>query len=320
MAKPSTATVSSRSPRVRRRSRPHGRSGIFADLSYVFLLPGLLLYAVIVIYPTVAGGVMAFTDWRGGRESPNFVGLKNFAMIFGDPEAFGALTNTLLIAITLTIVQNIVGLSLALALNTKMLAFKTQMMARIVLRLAFFLPTLLPSVIVGFLWQFILTPSGPLNGALGAVGLDGLQQNWLGDPNVALWSVIGVVMWGSVGVTMVIYLAGLQGIPAELYEAAAIDGGSTWKQFRHVTLPLLIPATTVCLSLTLIGALKIFDQVFVMTGGGPGYATQTMSLLMYKEAFVSRQYGYSTAIALCLAMLVFAMAMLQLRFLKRFEV
>lgn len=305
------------SPQVtRRRSRRKGhrrQSGIFADISYLFLLPALLLYGLVVIYPTIAGGVLAFTDWRGGRTEPQFVGLRNFAQILSDPEAFGALTNTLLIAVSLTIVQNVVGLSLALALNSKI-------KSRIVLRLVFFLPTLLPSVIVGFLWQFILTPAGPLNSLLAAVGLEGAQQNWLGSPDVALWSVIGVVMWGGVGVTMVIYLAGLQGVPDELYEAAAIDGASMSRRFRHVTLPLLIPATTVCLSLTLIGALKVFDQVFVMTGGGPGYSTQTMSVLMYKEAFVSRDYGYSAAIALCLAMLVFAMATLQLKFLKRFEV
>ncbi len=132
--------------------------------------------------------------------------------------------------------------------------------------------------------------------------------------------MIAVIIWQNAGLTMVIYLAGLQGIPDELLEAAEIDGASRPQRFRHVTLPLLMPATTIVLSLTLISSLKLFDQVFVMTGGGPGYATETLSMVMYKEAFVSGRYGYSAAIALVLTMLVFAFALFQLRALRRFEV
>lgn len=280
---------------------------------YWFVVPALALYTLVVLYPTVAGGAYAFTDWGGGRTTPDFIGLDNFVELFSTGSALSALRNTLIIAVCTTVIQTLVGLALALALHSALAS-------RNLLRTLFFAPALLPPVIIGFLWQYVLTPDGPLNDVLRSVGLEGLTQNWLGDSSVALASVIAVIIWQNSGLTMVIYLAGLQGIPDELRESAEIDGATWWQRLRHVTVPLLIPATTITLSLTLIVSLKLFDQVFVMTGGGPGYATQTLSLIMYEEAFVSGRYGYSTAIALVLAMIVFAFAMLQLKTLRRFEV
>ncbi|WP_199702568.1 carbohydrate ABC transporter permease [Jiangella rhizosphaerae] len=284
-----------------------------ARVPYLLLVPALLFYAFVVLWPTLQGAGYAFTDWAGRRETPGFVGLDNFTELFSAPAARSALRNTLIIALSTTIVQTLVGLALALALHSALAS-------RNLLRTMFFAPALLPPVIIGFLWQYILTPAGPLNDALGAVGLGGLAQNWLGDSSVALASVIAVIIWQNAGLTMVIYLAGLEGVPPELHEAATMDGAGRWQRLRHVTLPLLVPATTIALSLTLIGSLKLFDQVYVMTGGGPGYATETLSVVMYKEAFVSGRYGYSTAIALVLTMIVFAFALLQLRGLRRFEV
>lgn len=280
---------------------------------YLLIVPAMIFYAVVVLYPTVAGGVYAFTDWTGTRASPAFIGLSNFSELLSDPAARSALRNTLVIAASTTVIQTLLGLALALALHTRLAS-------RNLLRTLFFAPALLPPVIIGFLWQYILTPNGPLNDALEGVGLGSLSQNWLGDPSVALASVIGVIIWQNAGLTMVIYLAGLQGVPPELLEAASIDGAGRWLRLRHVTIPLLIPATTIAMSLTLIGSLKLFDQVYVMTGGGPGYATETLSLIMYKEAFVSGEYGYSAAIAMVLTMIVFAFALVQLRGLRRFEV
>lgn len=294
---------------VTRRARRRGRSAV----PYWIIVPALAFYTLVVLYPTVAGGVYAFTDWTGRRVAPSFVGLENFAELFAAPAARAALQNTLVIAVSVTIVQTIVGLALALALHSTLAS-------RNVLRTLFFAPALLPPVIIGFLWQYILTPAGPLNDALEAVGLGALTQNWLGDSSIALASVIGVIIWQNAGLTMVIYLAGLQGVPAELLEAAEIDGASRWQRLVRVTIPLLIPATTIAMSLTLVSSLKLFDQVYVMTGGGPGYSTETLSVVMYKEAFVSGRYGYSAAIALVLTMIVFAFAFLQLRVLNRFEV
>jgi raffinose/stachyose/melibiose transport system permease protein len=245
--------------------------------------------------------------------APNFIGVANFVELVTAAEAIAALQNTVIVAFSTTAVQTVFGLALALALHSTLAS-------RNLLRTLFFAPALLPPVVIGFLWKYILTPDGPLNDVLRSIGLDGLARSWLGDSSLALGSVIAVVVWQHVGLTMVIYLAGLQGIPEELREAAEIDGASWWRRLWHVTLPLLMPATTITMSLTLISGLKLFDQVFVMTGGGPGYATQTLSLIMYKEAFVSGRYGYSTAIALVLTMIVFAFAMIQLRALRRFEV
>jgi raffinose/stachyose/melibiose transport system permease protein len=275
--------------------------------------PALLFYAVVVLYPTAAGGLYAFTDWTGQRTTPNVVGLDNFAELLSSPPARAALANTLVIAVCTTVVQTVIGLALALALHSRLAS-------RHVLRTLFFAPALLPPVIIGFLWQYVLTPEGPLNGALTAAGLDALTRNWLGDSSLALPAVIAVIIWQNTGLTMVIYLAGLQGVPAELLEAAEIDGAGRWQRLRHVTIPMLLPATTIATSLTLIGSLKLFDQVYVMTGGGPGYATETLSVVMYKEAFVSGRYGYSAAIALVLTMIVFALALVQLRGLRRYEV
>ncbi|CAM3489673.1 carbohydrate ABC transporter permease [Occultella aeris] len=294
---------------------PSGRSGRLTPggVPYALLLPAFVLYAMVVLYPTLSGAVYAFTDWTGRADGTNFVGWANFGEIFSDVAARSALRNSLIIAVSVTVVQTLVGLALALALHTSLVT-------RNVLRTLFFAPALLPPVIIAFLWTFILTPQGPLNTVLRGLGLDLLAQNWLGDSSLALWTVIGVVIWQSAGLTMVIYLAGLQGIPTELNESAALDGASWWQRTRLVTVPLLIPATTVAMSLTLISSLKLFDQVFAMTGGGPGYATETLSVIMYKEAFVSGRFGYSTAIALVLTMIVFAFTMVQLGALRRFDV
>lgn len=301
--------------RVEERGRPAGRrrGGSRGGTSYLFVVPAMAFYALVVLYPTVAGAWYAFTDWTGRNVAPNFVGLANFAELFSSPPARTALWNTLVIAAATTVIQTVVGLALALALHSALVT-------RNLLRTVFFAPALLPPVVIGFLWRYTLTPAGPLNDALRELGLGGLAQNWLGDGDIALASVIGVIIWQHAGLTMVIYLAGLEGVPAEVLEAADIDGASRWQRLWHVTIPLLVPATTVAMSLTLISGLKLFDQVFVMTGGGPGYATETLSLIMYKEAFVSGRYGYSAAIALVLTMIVFAFAFLQLRALRRFEV
>lgn len=283
-----------------------------AGVPYGLIVPALALYALIVLYPTVSGAVYAFTDWRGGAAGASFIGWDNFTRMFSDVAARAALANTVLIAVVVTAVQTALGLALALALNTALVT-------RNVLRTLFFAPALLPPVVIAFLWQFILTPTGPLNTVLRGIGLDALAQNWLGDSAIALWTVMGVMIWQNVGLSMVIYLAGLQGISAELLESASLDGAGWWQRLRLVTLPLLIPATTVVMSLLLISSLKVFDQVFAMTGGGPGYSTETLSVIMYKEAFVSGRFGYAAAIALVLTMIVFAFAMLQLAALRRYE-
>lgn len=287
---------------------PRRRAGV----SLWFLVPALLVYGVVVIYPSISGAYYAFTEWNGGPDV-FFIGGRNFAELLGDEGALAALRNTLVLSVSVVVGQTVLGLALAMALNT---ALKT----RNLLRTLFFAPMLLPPVAIGVLWQFMYSRSGPIDSVLEGIGLGGLTQNWLGSSSVALWSVIGTVVWQHVGLSMVIYLAGLQGVPQELHEAAALDGAGAVRRFWSTTRPLLGQATTIVLALTMIGGLKLFDQVFVMTGGGPGYATETLSLLMYREAFVLGHYGYGSAIALVLTMVVAAIVFVQISATRRAEV
>lgn len=284
--------------RTRRGSWPKGLGTLW------FALPAIAIYGLVMVYPTFAGATLAFTNSRGGRRS-DFVGLANFERLLGDQAALGSIVNTVLLTASLVIVQTSLALLLALGLHQRL-------RTRGLLRTVFFLPFILPSLIVGVLWQFLYNPGGPIDTVLDAIGLGGFSQLWLGDTSIALWSVIVALIWQNVGFSIVVYLAGLEEIPAELYEAAAIDGASGPRTFWDVTRPMLGPATTINLTLTLVGALKIFDQIFVMTGGGPGYATEVLSLITYKQSFVLGNWGYGSAVALVLTMIVACAAFIQI--------
>jgi len=281
---------------------------------WIFVVPALIVYAIVVLYPSIAGVVYAFTDWSG-IGSFSFVGLHNFHTLLGDDRALASVTNTLLLTVAVVIVQNGIGLLMALGVNSNI---RTKALVRVI----FFAPAVVSPVMVAFLWKYVYNPDpgAGLNGILGAVGLGGLRQDWLGDPSLALWSVAAMVVWQYAGYSMVIFLAGLSGVPAELHEAARIDGAGTWQRFRYVTWPLLAPALTVNLMLSTIGGLKLFDQVYAATGGGPGTSSETLSTVLYKEAFVYGKYGYSTAVALVLALFVAAVSLIQLRYLRAREV
>ncbi|WP_031160650.1 carbohydrate ABC transporter permease [Streptosporangium roseum] len=277
--------------------------------SWLFAVPALLVYAAVVLYPSIVGVVYAFTDWNGVGEDMSFVGLSNFQAILGDEQVMGSLGNTLLLTVAILVVQNGVGLLLALGVHARL-------KSRALLRVVFFAPVVVSPVMVAFLWKYVYTPDS----STGLNGLLGLEVDWLGDPSVALWSIAGMVVWQYAGYSMVIFLAGLEGVPKELHEAAMIDGAGTLQRFRYVTWPLLAPALTINLMLSTIGGLKLFDQVFAATNGGPGYATETLSTVLYKQAFVFGKFGYSTAIALVLALFVAAVSLIQISYLRSREV
>jgi raffinose/stachyose/melibiose transport system permease protein len=281
---------------------------------WIFVVPALAVYALVVLYPSIAGVVYAFTDWSG-IGSFSFVGLANFHTLLGDDRALQSISNTLLLTVAIVVVQNLIGLLLALGVNANI-------RSRTLLRVIFFAPAVVSPVMVAFLWKYVYNPDNGagLNGILGAVGLGGLRQDWLGNPSITLWSVAAMVVWQYAGYSMVIFLAGLQDVPAELLEAARIDGASSWQRFRYVTWPLLAPALTVNLMLSTIGGLKLFDQVYAATNGGPGTSSETLSTVLYKEAFVYGKFGYSTAVALVLALFVAAVSLVQLRYLRAREV
>jgi raffinose/stachyose/melibiose transport system permease protein len=262
-----------------------------------FAAPALLLFAFVVLVPSARGVYYAFTDWDGLDPDFAMVGLANFVEMVRDPAAVQAVWHTLAIAVAVTVIQNGFGLLLALGVNSII-------KSRNVLRVLFFAPAVVTPIVTAYLWRNLLGPDGAVNSLLGAVGLGSWRQDWLGDPDLALWSVVAVVVWQFAGYSMVIFLAGLQSVPREIYEAAAIDGAGSVRRFWSVIRPLLAPAFTINLMLSIIGGIKLFDQVYALTGGGPGHATDTISTLIYKDAFTLGEFGYSIALAVVLTIIV----------------
>jgi raffinose/stachyose/melibiose transport system permease protein len=274
-------------------------------------LPGILALVAFTLVPVVAGGLYAFTDWRGLGDA-QWIGLDNFREIFRDPTTRGALWHTLIFGGALVVLTNAVGLALALGLNRTL---KT----RHLLRAVFFLPVILSPLAVSYVWQYILDPSGPVNTVLGTLGLESWQRAWLGDPNWALLAVLLVLVWQQSGLTMVIYLAGLQSIPDDLVEASTVDGASAWMRLRRVTLPLLRPAFIIASTLTLIFGLRVFDQILGLTAGGPVGATETLATQVWKQSFADGRFGYGAALSILLTLIIGTLALAQLFALRRRE-
>lgn len=283
-------------------------------VSISFIAPAFVLFFILFLYPVVAGFTYGFTNWDGLSAHPEFTGLKNFKEFFTDPDAVNALGRTLWSTIVIVIVQNGIGLFMASILDSNIKRkdfFKT----------IYFMPAILSSVIVGYLWTFIFDPlNGVVASALNLMGTNSLSgADWLGDPKIALYSVMAVLIWQYFGYSMVIYLSGLQSIPVEYYEASDIDGANSWRKFWHVKFPLIAPAFTINMVLSVIGALKIFDHIFVLTKGGPGRATETLTVLIYKEAFGANRMGYGAAASMILLSVIMIVALIQLKLLQSRE-
>jgi raffinose/stachyose/melibiose transport system permease protein len=221
---------------------------------WLFAVPGVIVILLLKYAPSLAGGAFAFTDWDGLSPHADFVGFQNFVTVFANPITADAVWHTLLLGFSFVVLVNVVGMLLALALHR---ALRT----RNLLRAVFFLPFALSQLATAFVWQFILAFDGPLNAVLGATGLDALQRSWLGDPSLAMPAVIGVMVWQYSGLAMIVYLAGLEGISDEIHDAAAVDGAGAFRKFWNVTLPLLAPAITIALTLTLVT--QVWQQTFV---------------------------------------------------------
>lgn len=292
----------------RRRARGRRRLALWPVL---FMLPAFLLLIAFHFLPVGSGAYYAFTDWDG-LTVPNFIGLDNFRQIFEDRYARGALIHTLEVAILFLIIVSTLGIALAVGLNR---AVKS----RNLLRSLFYAPSIVSPLAIAVTWQYLLTSRGLVNQILGWVGLTSWQHSWLADPDTAIWTVLVVLVWQYSGLAMVIYLAGLQTIPDELYEAAALDGAGRVAQFRRITFPLLGPAVTVCSTLMLVLGLRVFDQVMALTGGGPVYASDTLATQIYQETFVLGHYGYGSALALTLTIVITGLSFLQLAVLRRRE-
>ncbi|WP_220182960.1 carbohydrate ABC transporter permease [Sphaerisporangium album] len=276
----------------------------------LFLLPALVLFALLVLAPIAVAVYTSAFKWNGlGGLPRNFVGLDNFTRMFGDEVFVGDLRRgALLIALSL-VIQLPLALAIAMLLNQRM-------RGRAVYRLLFFAPYVLSEVITGVLFTMIFSPdAGLANQILGLAGIDGPQ--WLADPSLVMMTLFLVMTWKYFGFHMILYLAGRQGIPKELGEAAAIDGAGPWKRFRYVTLPLLGPTIRVSVFLSVIGAIQLFDLVWVLTAGGPIHSSETMAVTMFQFGFKRSQIGYASAVSVVMFVISLVFALGYQRFVLR---
>lgn len=266
---------------------------------------------MLYLAPNLSALYYALTDWNG-LTPPRFVGVQNFLLLAQDRDTRNALGNTVALTAAFVVIVNVLGLALAVGTHRTL-------KSRNLLRAVFFAPMVISPLAVAYVWQFLLQTRGPINQFLGAIGLSSLQQSWLGNPALALWSILAPLVWQFSGFAMVVYLAGLQGIPDELYEAASVDGAGPLQQFRSITIPQLSSSITIVVSLTTILGLRVFDQVLGLTGGGPANASQTLATELYSQAFSYSRFGYGTAIAVVLSVLIIIIAVAQLLILRRRE-
>lgn len=287
----------------------------FSKRIYLFLIPGALLYFTFFILPTLGAFFYSITDWDGANQNFNFVGLANYIdLITNDIIFMKSLGNNLKFLLAVVIFQTIFSLIFALILikNTK---------TNIFFRALFFFPTILSSVSVAFIWSFIYAPSiGILNPFLETVGLGGITQSWLGNPDIAIFSLAFVQIWFHTGQVMIIFIAGLQNVPKELYEAATVDGAGKWQRFSKITWPLIAPSTTMVVGYTIIQSFKAFDLVYAMTGGGPAFSTEILVTFIYNSAFSHYQFGYASAASVILMIIVAGITMIQFRLINRNKV
>ncbi|MCK6073510.1 carbohydrate ABC transporter permease [Paenibacillus silvae] len=280
--------------------------------SYYMIFPALIIYSVFFVIPAITGFYYSFTDWRLDRLELSFIGWDNFRKIFSDKTLILALQNTAIFAILTVVGKNVIGLLLAVGLNMRL-------RTKNLLRAIFYSPSILSILVISILFTPMLRTEGTINNLLEAIGLSSLSQAWLTNPSIVIWTIAIVSIWQSAGFQMAIYLAGLQSISQEYYEAAKIDGASSWRSFFKITLPLLLPAININLMLTLIGGLKVFSEVYVMTGGGPGNASQVVGTIILRS-FGEGNWGLGTAVNTLLFVVVTIIAIPLLIFMRRKEV
>lgn len=282
-----TATTTTRAGRPAKHAKPPRASAEHVDKSYPlwFYIPCGLIFVVLFIVPTVFSFYFAFTRWTLFKAS--FIGFENFVLFFSEPGLIGSLRNTLVYAFITSGAKVVLGMLLAVVLSAPIIA-------RGYLRSVTFFPVVVSTVGVGLTFQVLLDPfNGIVNKLITSItGADG--PGWLTDPNIALLSVAAIDVWAGIGLATLIYIAGIAAIPNEYFEAARVDGASSWQMFRHIILPLSFPATSTVILLSLIGGLRSFALIWTTTQGGPGFASDVIASVVYKQ-YQSGFYGLSTA-------------------------
>ena len=280
---------------------------------YLFLLPSFLGFFVFIVLAVLMSLGISFSDW-GLMGFKSFVGLRNYQALLRDPVFWQTVRNTVFYIVTIVPLQLVLGLTMALALNQAI-------RGRVVYRLIYFMPVVTTIVAGAIVFRLLLSTNGPINELLGNVaGLLGIPftaPNWLGSSDFSKWSVVILTLWKNSGFTMVVYLAALQGVPQELYDAANTDGAGPWQRFRHVTLPLISPTTFFLLILQLIGAFQLFTEPFVMTDGGPANSSLSVVQYIYFAAFRDIRMDKASAMAWFLFVFIFLFTLLQNRLQQR---
>jgi multiple sugar transport system permease protein len=281
-----------------------GTRFITALTPYLFLLPALALVGVFLLWSFLRSAMLSFTDFKGIGEM-NWVGLANYRTLISDPVLLTSFTNTILWVVGTLLLP--VGLGLVIAVLTH------GMKGGAFYRVPFLLPYALSGTAIATVWRFLLTSDGAVNEIMTAVGLEGWTQSWLLQPPLNTWSMIVASTWQSMGVSLLLFLIGLQTIPPDPIEATRLDGAEGWRLFRDMTLPLLRPMTVVIIGISLVNSLKTFDVIWIMTQGGPYRSSETLAVTMYRETFVLFRHGYGAAIAVVLSIIVVAISWLYLR-------
>ncbi|RED65518.1 carbohydrate ABC transporter permease [Cohnella lupini] len=278
-----------------------------------FAAPALVFYVIFLLIPTLGGVYYSFTDWNGLFRSYHFVGFSNYVEAFTEDSRFiYSLFYTLKYVLAIVILQNVIGLGLAVLVESRM-------RTKALFRTLFFMPNMFSVYISTLMWTFIFSTAFPQLAE--KTLLHFLDQPWLGSSSMAFVSILLVSVWQGAGYLMVIYIAALQGVPRDLQEAATIDGATPFRKFLHITLPMIMPAITICAFLTLNGSFKIFEVVYALTGGGPGYSTEVIAFNIYQEGFArDMRYGYATAKAMILFLIILVITVTQVAVLKKKEV
>ena len=311
-APPSELPPSSLEPARRSRGRKRSRDRLAI---IVFLTPALVLFCLLVLAPIVLASYTSLFKWNGFGGAPtNFVGLDNFVRLLDDENFHKDLWHGLLLVVLSVVVQLPAALGLALLLNQRI-------RGRAFYRLLFFAPYVLSEVIAAVLFKLLFSPNrGLVNEMLSWVGLGDLGQEWLANPRTVMISLFLVISWKYFGFHMILYLAGRQNIPRELTESAATEGASNWQTFWHVTLPLLGPTIRISVFLSVIGAIQLFDLVWILTEGGPDHASETLAVTMYNNGFRRFEVGYANAISMAMFLISFVFALFYQRFILRRDI
>lgn len=280
--------------------------------SKLFIIPAFLIYTFLMIIPILGAFGLSFTDWNGISDSYHFVGLKNYSSMFTDSRLHNAIGITLKITITVSLAVNVLGLFIACLLN------RTKKIVN-ALRSVFFLPYVISTVAISFIWLSILSYTGVLNSVLNLIGLGDFAADYIGNTRNAVKSICVIEIWRTLGFHMVLYLASIQTVPEELYEACTMDGGSRWQKFRYITLPMIIPGITISVIMSIMTEMKQYDIVKIITNGGPGYSTETITYNIVTQAFGNNMLGYSSSIAVFLFLVIAAISIVQLWISGRME-